>query len=110
MGFESYIPFSAYGPIGTADETGKTREYDFNLFESSLSPSQWAEVKTLTIIPVTTYAWNMKVSVDDGPAQDISLRNGAIYTGIVNHTRYNFDSQFDVMTQYALTVNLDDYR
>jgi hypothetical protein len=52
----------------------------------------------------------MQICRDDGPIQDISLRDGVIFTGIVNHTRYNFDPQYDVMTQYALTVNLDDYR
>ena len=72
-------PFGTCGPIGTGDETGKTLEYDFELYSSSLSPSQWASIKTLTIIPTTTYWWDMKVTEDDGPQQDVSLRDGAVY-------------------------------
>ena len=114
----SRCPFDAYGPIGTTDKTGKTLEYDFELFSSSLSPSQWAKLKTITIIPVTTYWWDMKISVDDGPMQDISLRNDAVYTETVyddskpngHSTVFQTDPQYDVMPQYALTINLDDYR
>ena len=114
----SSCPFNAYGPMGTADKTGKTLEYDFELFSSSLSPSQWASVKTLTILPTTTYWWNMKVTVDDGPQQDISLRDGVIYTSLVyddskpsgHGTSFQTDPQYDVMSQYALTIKLDDYR
>ncbi|MCE5189420.1 MAG: DUF4179 domain-containing protein [Eubacteriales bacterium] len=114
----SGCPFNAYGPMGTADKTGKKLEYDFELFSSSLSPSQWANIKTLTILPMTTYWWDMKVAVDDGPQQDISLRDGAVYTEIVydsskpngHSTAFQTDPQYDVMSQYALTINLDDYR
>lgn len=111
-------PFNAYGPMGTADKTGKKLEYDFELFSSSLSPSQWASIKTLTILPTTTYWWDMKVTVDDGPQQDISLRDDAVYTEIVydsskpngHGTAFQTDPQYDVMPEYALTINLDDYR
>ena len=111
-------PFDAYGPLGTADETGKKLEYDYEMFCSSLSPSQWASIKTLTILPTTTYWWDMKVSVDNGPKQDISLRDGAVYTNTVYDARnpdghsatFENDPQYDVMSQYALTINLDDYR
>lgn len=114
----SRCPFNAYGPIGTGDETGKTREYDFNLFSSSLSPSQWASVKTLTIIPTTTYWWDMKVSEDNGPQRDISLHDGAVYTEKVydasknpgHGTSFQSDPQYDEMTQFALSINLDDFR
>ena len=111
-------PFNAYGPMGTADKTGKKLEYDFEMFESSLSPSQWADIKTITILPTTSYYWDMKISEDNGPMQDISLRDGAVFTDIVydvrnpnkHSTSFQTDPQFDVMTQYALTINLDDYR
>jgi len=111
-------PFDTYGPIGTGDKTGKTLGYDFELFSSSLSPSQWASIKTLTIIPTTTYWWNIKVSKDNGPQQDISLRDGAVYTERVydeskNHDHsisYDYNPQYDAMTQYAITINLDDFR
>lgn len=114
----SGCPFNTYGPMGTADKTGKTLEYDFELFSSSLSPSQWADIKTITILPATTYWWDMKVTVDDGPQQDISLRDGAVYTSIVydeskpsgHGTTLQTDPQYDVMSQYALTIDLDDYR
>ena len=114
----SGCPFYTYGPIGTADETGKKLEYDFELFSSSLSPSQWASIKTITILPTTTYWWDMKVTVDDGPQQDISLRDDAVYTSTVydsskpngHSTTFENDPQYDVMSQYALTINLDDYR
>ena len=111
-------PFNTYGPMGTADKTGKKLEYDFELFDSSLSPSQWANIKTITILPTTSYYWDMKISEDNGPMQDISLRDGAVFTDIVydernpnkHSTSFQTDPQFDVMTQYALIVNLDDYR
>ncbi len=114
----SQCPFNTYGPIGTGDKTGETLEYDFNLYSSSLSPSQWAGIKTLTLIPTTTYWWDMKVSEDNGPQQDISLRDGAVYTEKVydesknpgHGTSFQSDPQYDEMTQYALTINLDDYR
>ena len=114
----THCPFNTYGPIGTCDKTGKTLEYDFDLYESAIPPSQWAKLKTLTIIPTTTYWWDMKVSFDEEPQQSISLRDGAVYTAKVykskknpgRGTAYDYNPLFDEMTQYALTINLDDYR
>ena len=112
------VPFNVFGPIGTGDKTGKTLEYDFTLYESVISPSQWAKIKTLTIIPVTTYWWDMKVSYDGGPQQSVSLRDGVVFTEIVydsskpqqHDAAYQSEPQYDVMSQYSLTVDLDDYR
>jgi len=102
--------FSVCGPRGTNDETGEELEYDCGFWESTISPSQWAEAKTLTIIPTTVYWWEMYVQYDDGPEELVSLRDGAVYTGVANHTGWRTDEQYDEMTQYAITINLDDYR
>ena len=107
---ESFIPFGVSGPYQTYDPSGSTREFDCTFRESSIPPSKWATFQTLQIIPATEYCWEMKVSYDDQPQTEFSLRNGAKYTGIVNHTRYEYDTLYDEMTQYALTINLDDYR
>ncbi len=110
LDFDSFIPFRAHGPYQTFDQTGLTREFDCTFRESTIPPSQWKTIKTLTIIPVTAYWWDMKVSYDNEPQTEISLRDGAVYTGIVNHTRYEYDTLYDEMPQYAITVNLDDFR
>ena len=102
--------FAVGCPTGTNDETGEKLEYDCNFWESTLSPSQWAAAKTLTIIPTTVYWWEMYVQYDDGPEELVSLRDGAVYTGYANHTGWRDDEQYDEMTQYAITINLDDYR
>lgn len=106
----SDVPFMACGPWGTNDATGATLEYDCTYWESSLSPSQWANYKTLTIIPTTVYWWDMKARYDDGPYEQISLRDGYVFTGISNHTGFDMDELYDEMTQYAMTIQLDDYR
>lgn len=106
----SDVPFMACGPWGTNDVTGATLEYDCTYWESSLSPSQWANYKTLTIIPTTVYWWDMKTRYDDGPYEQISLRDGYVFTGIANHTGFTMDELYDEMTQYAMTIQLDDYR
>ena len=98
------------GPYQTYDPSGNTREFDCIFRDSSIPPSQWATFQTLQIVPATTYCWDLKVSYDDEPQTEFSLRNGAEYTGIVNHTRYEYDTLYDEMTEYALTIHLDDYR
>jgi len=107
---ESFIPFGMSGPYQTYDPSGNTREFDCIFRESSIPPSQWATFQTLQIVPATAYCWDLKVSYDDEPQTEFSLRNGAEYTGIVNHTRYEYDTLYDEMTEYALTIHLDDYR
>jgi len=102
--------FSGSGVIGLDYETDDYSVYDFELNHSALSPSQWASAKTLTIIPTTVYWWDMKTRYDDGAYEPFSLRDDAIFTGIPNHTIYEIDEQHDEMTEYALTINLDDYR
>jgi len=102
--------FAVCGSRGTNDETGEELEYDCGFWESTISPSQWAAAKTLTIIPTTVYWWEMYVQYDDGPEELVSLRDGAVYTGIANHTGWRTDELYDEMTQYAITINLDDYR
>ncbi|HML68365.1 MAG TPA: hypothetical protein PKA81_08205 [Clostridia bacterium] len=107
---EDHSLFSYSGQTGTCDPTGKTREYDCSFFESNLSPSAWGKVKTLTIVPVTGYWWEMKVSHDNGPSASFSLQNDAVVTTYVNRTSVEYSILYDKMTQYALTINLDDYR
>ena len=110
LDFDSFIPFNASGPYQTYDQTGNTHEFDCTFSESTIPPSQWETIQTLTLIPATEYVWDMKVSFDDGPQTDFSLRDGAVYTGIVNHTRYEYDALYDEMTQFALEIQLDDFR
>ena len=100
-------PFDACGPNG---DTEDWREFDYTFSESTLSPSQWAAAKTLTIIPTSIYWWDIKSNCDDGSFETVSLRDGAVYTAIVNHSVYGYDEMYDEMTQYAITVQLDDYR
>ena len=104
------IPFNVCGPFSTYDPTGATLEYDCRFYESSLSPSQWASMKTLTIIPTTGYWWEMDLSFDNGPFESYSLQKGAVVTTYANRTSMNWDELYDEMTQYALIINLDDYR
>lgn len=104
------IPFNVCGPLSTYDPTGATLEYDCNFYESSLPPSQWAAMKTLTIIPTTGYWWEMDLSFDNGPLKSYSLQEGAVITTYANRTSMYCDELFDEMTEYALTINLDDYR
>lgn len=106
----SDVPFMVCGPFGTNDVTGATLEYDCNFYESSLSPSKWADVKTLTIIPTTIYWWDMKASYDNGAPVSVSLRDGNVFTEYANHTGIEADYLYDEMTQYAITIPLDDYR
>ena len=103
-------PFCVCGPFGTNDVTGATLEYDCSFYESSLSPSQWANFKTLTIIPTTIYWWDMKARYDDEAPESVSLRNGKVFTEYANHTGIEADYLYDEMMQYAITIPLDDYR
>ena len=103
-------PFCVCGPFGTNDVTGATLEYDCSFYESSLSPSQWANFKTLTIIPTTIYWWDMKARYDDEAPESVSLRNGNVFTEYANHTGIEADYLYDEMMQYAITIPLDDYR
>ncbi len=102
--------FCVEGPRGTGDQTGKALEYDCAFWESTIPPSQWAKAKTLTIIPTTVYWWDMKAHYDDGPYEQVSLRDGNVFTEYANHTGIEADYLYDEMTQYAITIQLDDYR
>lgn len=102
--------FSVSGPWQIDYDADDWREFDYVFFESYLSPSEWAAVKTLTLIPTTKYWWEMEVNYDDGPYETVSLRDGAVSTGVANHTGYCYDELYDEMTQCALTIKLDDYR
>ena len=102
--------FNAFGPKGAEARENQWLEYDYDLFNTAIPPSQWAAAKTLTIIPVTKYFWEMLVSHYNGPKEPFSLRNGAVHTGIANHTVYEFDVLYDEMPESAITINLDDYR
>lgn len=102
--------FAVGGPSGTNDETGEALEYDCGFWESTISPSRWAAAKTLTIIPTTKYWWEMYVQYDNGPEELVSLRDGAVFTGIANHTGWRNDELYDEMTQCAIAIDLDDYR
>ena len=107
---EDQFLFTYSGQTGTCDPAGKTREYDCTYYESMRSPSAWAKVKTLTIIPTTVYVWDILASVDGEDFESFSLRDGAVYTSIVNHSSMQWTYLYEEMPQYSLTINLDDYR
>ncbi|NLI53562.1 MAG: hypothetical protein GX417_04480 [Clostridiales bacterium] len=105
----SYL-FATKGPMGLDFATFDYQEMDYELFDSVLSPSEWAKVKTLTIIPTTQYWWDMMLWDGNDYQIPFSLQNGAVYTGIANHGGYQCDVLCDEMTEYTLIINLDDYR
>jgi len=102
--------FSVYGPEGQDYYTDDFLEFDYVFFESTLSPSQWATMKTLTIIPTTGYWWEMSLSDDDEPFQAYSLKDDAVVTTYANVTNTMYNELSEQMPQYALTISLDDYR
>jgi len=102
--------FATRGPMGLDFVTFDYQEMDYELFDSFYSPSEWANVKTLTIIPTTRYYWDMLIWDGEDYSIPFSLRDGAVFTGIANQTSYQNEVLYDEMTEYALTINLDDYR
>ncbi len=102
--------FGVSGPEGMDYETSDYLEFDFVFFESTLSPSQWAAMKTLTIIPATGYWWEMSLSDNDEPFQAYSLKNDVVVTTYANVTSTMYNELRKEMPEYALTINLDDYR
>lgn len=102
--------FGVSGPEGMDYETSDYLEFDFVFFESTLSPSQWAAMKTLTIIPTTGYWWEMSLSDNDEPFQAYSLKDDAVVTTYANITSTMYNELREEMPEYALTINLDDYR
>lgn len=102
--------FATKGPMGLDFATFDYQEMDYELFDTSLSPSEWAKVETLTIIPMTQYYWDMLIWDGESYSIPFSLQNGAVFTGIANQTGYQNEILYDEMTQYALTIHLDDYR
>ena len=102
--------FSVSGPEGMDYETSDYLEFDYVFFESTLSPSQWTAMKSLTIIPTTWYWWEMSLSDDNKSYQAYSLKDDAVVTTYANVTSTMYDELREEMPQYALTINLDDYR
>ena len=102
--------FGVTGPEGTDYFKDDYLEFDFVFYESTLSPSQWAAMKTLTIIPTTGYWWEMSLSDNDEPFQAYSLKNDAVVTTYANITSTMYNELREEMPEYALTINLDDYR
>jgi hypothetical protein len=107
---DSIGSYASINPGEVDSEQNSWLEYDFVSFESNLSPSQWSEIKTLTLIPTTVYWWDMQVNYDNGPYEPVSLKSGVVYTSIANHSGLQYEELYDEMTQYALTIQLDDYR
>ena len=115
--------FLSHGPAGgfqmddaaraaatEAHEANGWRQFTTWYHNSELTPSQWAQAKTLTIIPYTEYHWEMTVRYDDGPEEPFSLRDGNVHTGIANHTGYTYEEQTSLFSESAVTIQLDDYR
>lgn len=93
-----------------AYEANGWRQFETWYHRSELTPSQWAQAKTLTIIPYTEYHWEMTVRYDDGPEEPFSLRDGNVHTGTANHTGYIWEEQTSLFSDAAVTIRLDDYR
>ena len=102
--------FNVYGSPGMDYETSDYLEFDYVFFESTLPPSQWAAMKTITVIPVTKYWWEMSLSQNDGPFEPYSLQGDTVVTTYANVTNTMYDELYEEMPQYAITINLDDYR
>ena len=102
--------FGVYGPEGTDYYMDDYLEFDYVFFESTLSPSQWAAMETLTIFPTTGYWWEMSLSDDNDSFVPYSLKDNAVVTTYSNVTSTMYNELNEEMPQYALTINLDDYR
>ena len=96
-------------------KTRKMRTIDILLFvNSTISPSDWDSIKTLTFIPYTNWPAEMYV-VEIGSEKIVQERTqmepGAVVTAHVNFESIERDNwQTDRMDEYAITINLDDYR
>lgn len=104
--------FGVSGPEGMDYFKDDFLEFDFVFFESTLSPSQWAAMKTLTIIPTTGYWWEMSLSDNDEPAFQAYTRSrgDTVVTTYANITSTMYNELREEMPEYALTINLDDYQ
>ncbi len=102
--------FGVTGPEGTDYYKDDYLEFDYVFFESTLSPSQWAAMKSLTIIPTTWYWWEMSLSDDNKSYKAYSLKDDAVVTTYANVTSTMYNELREEMPEYALTINLDDYR
>lgn len=102
--------FGVTGPEGTDYFKDDFLEFDYVFYESTLSPSQWAAMKTLTVIPTTGYWWEMSLSDNDNPLEAYSLKDDVVVTTYANVTNTMYNELHEEMPEYALTINLDDYR
>ena len=109
---EEHAPqlFGVTGPEGTDYFEDDFLEFDYVFFESTLPPSQWAAMKTLTIIPTTGYWWEMSLSAGNESLQAYSLKDDVVVTTYANVTNTMYNELNEEMPEYALTLNLDDYR
>jgi len=116
-GEEVSHPFLSIGSKSNASTSNKddpflTSPREFS--NSSISPSQWDEIKTITFIPCT--GWPGEASVVEVGSEEVvieptKLDPGAVVTAQVNKESTQLsDWQEERMDDCAITINLDDYR
>ncbi len=102
--------FSSRGPWGEEPCCEFTHTY----LGSTIPPSAWAAAKTLTIIPYTSSPDVMSAidNEDASTKRTVEMLPGAVIAGKANVTQFSDEDSMktDLMDEYAVTINLDDYR
>ncbi len=86
----------------------------WRVYESStIPPSEWREAGTLTIIPYTAYPTTVvkRNSKTGEVVEQVTLDPGVVLTSRVNDESLAISEEIvDRMEEFAVTLNLDDYR
>lgn len=102
--------FSSRGPWGEEP----CYEFTHTYLDSTIPPSAWAAAKTLTIIPYTSSPDVMSAidNEDASTKRTVEMLPGAVIAGKANVTQFSDEDSMktDLMDEYAVTINLDDYR
>lgn len=109
--------FLAIGSKGNADTSNQDDPFltsPITFSNSTLSRSQWDAVKTLTFLPYSNYpteAFVVEVGSEKQVLAPTQLDPGVVVTMQVNKESTQYAGwQEDRMDDFALTINLDDYR
>jgi len=102
--------FSGWGYDGEEPNITFTRKYE----SSTIPPSAWAAAKTLTIIPYLSSPDRMSAvdNEDASTRREVEMLPDTAIYGRSHITSFSDEdtSVVDRMDQYAITINLDDYR
>lgn len=116
-GEEASHPFLSIGSKSNAGTSNKddpflTSPREFS--NSSISPSQWEEIKIITFIPCTGWpeeAFVVAVDSEQVVIEPTKLDPGAVVTAQVNKESTQLSGwKEERLDDYAITINLDDYR